>query len=238
MHPCSTRFRFTAPSAKVWLTLASIALTSALNTACASFGEREPVVPSLIGTLPETIASFQFDGYKHFDDSSGGFSFRYRNVAKKRLADVYVYPVAKQNAGLAHEELVLGSTRATIEAITEAVNQGHYANFDLLGAATRAQGARTTARVHATYLRDNLASFTMLYQSEHEGTLMKIRLSMPCPPSYGRHPARLRPAEYRPLHISAQPSTRTRRGFGSRPATTCWPSPSPDAQKFVAQTIT
>jgi hypothetical protein len=179
MHPCSTRFRFTAPSAKVWLTLASIALTSALNTACASFGEREPVVPSLIGTLPETIASFQFDGYKHFDDSSGGFSFRYRNVAKKRLADVYVYPVAKQNAGLAHEELVLGSTRATIEAITEAVNQGHYANFDLLGAATRAQGARTTARVHATYLRDNLASFTMLYQSEHEGTLMKIRLSMP-----------------------------------------------------------
>ncbi len=179
MYLRSTRSRHASPLSMAWLKVMAIALASALATACAATGERQTVVPSLIGTLPETIASFQFDGYKHFDDESGGFSFRYRNASKKRLADVYVYPVAEENAELAHEALVLGSTRATIQAITEAVSQGHYSNFDLLGAATRAQGARTTARVHATYLRENLASFTMLYQSEHKGTLMKIRVSMP-----------------------------------------------------------
>lgn len=165
--------------ANAGLKLAGIVFLASLGSACASVGERESIVPSLIGALPETIASFRFYGYKHFDDNSGGYSFRYRNVAKKRLADVYVYPVAEENAELGHEELVLGSTRATIQAINAAVAQGLYANFDVLGAATRSQGLRTTARVHATYLRENLASFTMLYQSEHEGTLMKIRVSMP-----------------------------------------------------------
>ena len=157
----------------------ALILVAALGTACASLDGRSETVPSLIGNLPRDIASFEFIGYKHFDDGSGGYSFRYSNPGKKRFADVYVYPVAKENARLEHKQLVLGSTRATISAIDEAVKQGLYANFDVLDAATRSYGLRTTARVQATYLRDNLASYTTLYQSEHQGTLMKIRMSMP-----------------------------------------------------------
>lgn len=169
----------TSTPRRSWLRATGLILATAIGTACASVEERPSEVPSLIGSLPRSIASFDFFGYKHFEDGSDGFSFRYRNASKKRLADVYVYPVAEENANLAHKDLVLGSTRATISAIDQAVQQGLYANFDVLNAATRSQGLRTTARVQATYLRDNLASYTMLYQSEHNGTLMKIRLSMP-----------------------------------------------------------
>jgi len=75
--------------------------------------------------------------------------------------------------------LVMGSTRATIHAIGEAVKQGIYANFNVVGAATQARGLRTVARVEATYLRENLASYTLVYQTEYDGTLLKIRVSMP-----------------------------------------------------------
>ena len=160
--------------------VAALLFGAALSSACAAVGERaDPGPPSGVEALPERIASFEYDGYRRFEDGSDGYSVRYVNGTKKRLADVYVYPVADENGELGHEALVLGSTQATLRAIGEAVNQGLYANFAVLDAATRATGARTTARVQATYLRENLASYTLLYQTEHEGTLMKIRVSMP-----------------------------------------------------------
>ena len=135
--------------------------------------------PDIVARLPADIGSFTYEGFKHFSDGSGGFSVRYGNKRKRRLADVYVYPVATENREMAHEKLVLGSTQATMRAIGEAVRQGLYANFNVLTAATKARGVRTVARVQATYLRQNLASYTLVYQTEHEGTLLKIRLSMP-----------------------------------------------------------
>ncbi len=135
--------------------------------------------PKLIETLPEDIGSFEYQGYRYFEDSSNGYTIRYVNPQKRRLADVYVYPVATQNADLDHEDLVMGSTRATIQAIAGAVKQGIYDNFNLVGAATQARGFRTVARVEATYLSDNLASYTLVYQTEYDGTLLKIRVTMP-----------------------------------------------------------
>lgn len=138
-----------------------------------------PAEPELINALPDTLDSFELQGYKYFNDGSGGYSVRYANPRKRRIADVYIYPVAAENSDLEHNQLVLGSTRATLEAIGEAVRQGHYANFNVLEAATQASGLRTTARVQATYLRENLASYTLVYQTEYKGTLLKIRVSMP-----------------------------------------------------------
>lgn len=135
--------------------------------------------PALYKTLPESVESFDLQGFKHFDDGSGGYSVRYSNEQKRRIADIYIYPVAQENVNLEHTQLVLGSTRATLMAIGEATKQGHYANFNVINAATRAQGARTVARVQATYLRQNLASYTLVYQTEHDGTLLKIRVTMP-----------------------------------------------------------
>jgi len=171
------------------LLLRSIALVGSVVflSACSTMkpAETEPVqpepreAPTLIKKLPETVESFSMQGYKYFGDGSGGYSVRYANKRKRRIADMYIYPVAKENTNLAHNQLVLGSTRATLQAIGEAAKQGHYENFNVLNAATRAQGLRTTARVQATYLRDNLASYTLVYQTEHKGTLLKIRVSMP-----------------------------------------------------------
>ncbi len=169
---------------------ATLALVSslALATACATSApivketEAQPIAkpePTLIAELPTTINSFEYEGFKHFEDGSGGFSIRYANKRKKRMADLYVYPVAEENTNLEHNQLVLGSTRATLMAISQATQQGHYANFNVVNASTRASGLRTTARVQATYLRQNLASYTLVYQTEHEGTLLKIRISMP-----------------------------------------------------------
>ncbi len=152
-------------------------------SACASTEQRpeEPEThePKLISKLPSEIETFSFDGYRFFEDNSAGYTLRFSNARKHRLADVYIYPVAEQNEKLDHNTLVMGSTRATIQAIGLAVNQGIYSNFNVVGAATRVRGFRTVARVEATYLRENLASYTLVYQTEYDGTLMKIRLSMP-----------------------------------------------------------
>lgn len=140
---------------------------------------QQPQAPELVEALPKEIGSFDYEGFKLFEDEASGYSVRYSNSAKHRVADVYVYPVATQNQDLNHEDLVMGSTRATIQAIGDAVKQGLYANFNVIGAATQARGFRTVARVEATYLRQNLASYTLVYQTEYDGTLLKIRLSMP-----------------------------------------------------------
>ncbi len=154
--------------------------TSACATVTPADAKPEPLPePALIGVLPDAMQSFELQGYKYFHDSSGGYSIRYANLPKRRIADVYIYPVAEENSELAHDQLVLGSTRATIQAIGEAARQGHYANFNVVNAGTQAYGVRTVARVKATYLRQNLASFTLVYQTEYKGTLVKIRVSMP-----------------------------------------------------------
>lgn len=171
--------------------ISTIALlgTVLLTTACATTAsppvesnkaEAPPLPePALVKALPETVDSFELKGFKHFEDGSGGYSIRYSNDRKRRIADLYVYPVAEENTNLEHNQLVLGSTRATLMAIGEATRQGHYSNFNVINAATRAQGVRTIARVQATYLRQNLASYTLVYQTEHDGTLLKIRVTMP-----------------------------------------------------------
>ncbi len=135
--------------------------------------------PELINRLPEALGSFDYAGYRYFTQSEAGFSVRYQNPRKKRSADVYVYPVARENLSLEHSQLVMGSTRASLQAIGKAVSQGLYANFTVLGAATQALGTRTVARVKTTYLQDNLASYSLLYQTEFKGTLVKIRINMP-----------------------------------------------------------
>lgn len=153
--------------------------TTTPETTTASAEAAPAPEPELYSKLPETVETFERQGFKHFEDGSGGYSVRYANQRKRRLADLYVYPVAEENAEMEHSQLVLGSTRATLMAIGEATRQGHYDNFNVINAATRAQGLRTIARVQATYLRQNLASYTLVYQTEHEGTLLKIRVTMP-----------------------------------------------------------
>lgn len=138
-----------------------------------------PDDPSLIKTLPEQVESFDYEGFKYFKKVEAGYTVRYTNKRKKRMADVYIYPVADENLKLGHSQLVMGSTRATLKAIGQAVSRGLYSNFNVIGAATHARGVRTVARVQTTYLRQNLASYSILYQTEHNGTLVKIRVTMP-----------------------------------------------------------
>ncbi len=143
----------------------------------------EPVIEveqaELVASLPESIESFELSGAKAFDAEGDGVNVRYTNAKKRRRADVFIYPVAEDNKALAHPELVLGSTQATMQAISEAVQAGVYQNLNVIDAATKAKGLRTIARVQATYLRENLASYTLVYQTEHDGTMVKIRLTMP-----------------------------------------------------------
>lgn len=133
----------------------------------------------LVSRLPKTIESFELEGAQAFSTSGDGVNVRYANERKKRRADVFIYPVADNNLELQHDALVMGSTQATMRAIAQAVQQGIYKNLNVIDAATKANGIRTVARVQATYLRDNLASYSLVYQTEHDGIMMKIRMTMP-----------------------------------------------------------
>lgn len=163
----------------LFLLASSLILASCASLKSGASEESDLAAPEIVESLPEEVGSFEYHGYRHFQDLSDGHTFRYINNGKHRMADIYVYPVAEENSDLQHDELVLGSTRATIDAIGDAVKHGTYANFNVVSAATQARGARTVARFEATYLRHNLASYTVVYQTEYEGTLLKIRLSMP-----------------------------------------------------------
>jgi hypothetical protein len=166
-------------SVRLLLLLISLVFTNACAALTITPEKKDDAeAPALMHKLPKTVESFDMQGFKYFNDGSG-YSIRYSNERKQRLADLYIYDVADENASLAHKQLVLGSTKATMDAIAAAAAQGHYANFSVLNAATHAQGLRTVARVQATYLRQNLASYTLVYQTEHEGTLLKIRVTMP-----------------------------------------------------------
>jgi len=134
-----------------------IALTISLlfSTACAAVTLNAN--ESLHETEPELL--------KYFNDGSG-YSIRYSNPRKQRVADLYIYEVAEENASLEHSDLVVGSTRATMDAISAAAQQGHYDNYNVIHAATHSQGVR-------------MASYTLVYQTEHNGTLLKIRVTMP-----------------------------------------------------------
>ncbi len=165
-----------------------LALSLSLLSACASVklpgdsasnDENQAETPTLIQALPESIETFDYENYRYFEDGTEGFQLRYSNPRKRRMASIYVYPVDKENEGLEHDQLVLGSTRATMQALGNAVKQGYYANFNVVDAATRSQGVRTIARVQATYLQQNLASYTLVYQTEYDGTFLKIRFTMP-----------------------------------------------------------
>jgi len=148
----------------------AIMFTASLLSACATISssddqsiddrtplaaESDPVIEEdqaeLVASLPASIESFELTGARAFDVEGDGVNVRYSNSRKRRRADVFVYPVAESNKSLTHPDLVLGSTQAT----------------------------GTIARVQATYLRENLASYTVVYQTEHDGTMVKIRLTMP-----------------------------------------------------------
>ncbi len=135
--------------------------------------------PEIVANLPKNIESFEMAGAQAFDAEGEGVTVRYANPRKHRRADVFVYPVSENNRNLEHPELVMGSTQATMRAIAQAVQEGVYQNLNVIDAATKAKGLRTVARVQATYLRQNLASYTLVYQTEHDGTMVKIRVTMP-----------------------------------------------------------
>jgi len=133
----------------------------------------------LVASLPKTVETFDLAGAREFSTSGEGVTVQYVNARKHRHADVFLYPVAEENRELKHPDLVYGSTQATMRAIAQAVQQGIYKNLSVLDAATKANGLRTIARVQATYLRNNLASYTLVYQTEHDGMMVKIRVTMP-----------------------------------------------------------
>lgn len=161
---------------------------SALADTVVASGSTEPLQSELtqelpqaelVASLPKTVESFEMEGAQAFDTGGDGVNVRYTNARKNRRADVFVYPVAEKNQSLVHSDLVMGSTQATMQAISQAVQQGVYQNLNVIDAATRVTGLRTVARVQATYLRNNLASYTLVYQTEHDGTMLKIRMTMP-----------------------------------------------------------
>jgi len=90
--------------------------------------------PELMSKMPKVVDSFTLQGYKYFNDGSG-YSIRYSNPRKQRMADLYIYEVAEENASLKHSDLVVGSTRATMQAISSAAKQGHYDNYNVIHAA-------------------------------------------------------------------------------------------------------
>jgi len=175
--------KYALPLTLIAAMLNACATTSPNNTGSESSGKAaiEKPLPQaeLVASLPKKVESFDLAGAKPFNDDGDGVTVHYANAQKRRRADVFVYPVAEGNRKMKHPELVFGSTQATMRAIAHAVQQGIYQNLNVLDAATKANGVRTIARVQATYLRNNLASYTLVYQTEHDGTMVKIRVTMP-----------------------------------------------------------
>jgi len=139
----------------------------------------DDLAPEILQVLPAEIDGFAYQGAKTYP-SPWGYSLRYRLVDNPLVyADVFVYPVPQKIENLGHTERVKAMTDEAILEIRSAAEQGAYSEARLLdGQEFRILSAYTT-RIDLFLVKENLESFSLLFMTESNDRLLKVRMTMP-----------------------------------------------------------
>ena len=139
----------------------------------------EDLAPEILQVLPAEIDGFAYQSAKTYP-TPWGYSLRYRLIDNPLVyADVFVYPVPRKIENLDHTERVKAMTDQALVEIRSATEQGDYSEVRLLdGQEFRILSAYTT-RIDLYLVKDNLESFSLLFLTESNDKLLKVRMTMP-----------------------------------------------------------
>jgi hypothetical protein len=133
----------------------------------------------ILDVLPRQIEGFNYQGLRRYP-APWGYSLRYRNETNNAVyADLYLYPVPEELKGHEQEDIVMVKTDEALEEIDYFFKTGSYSEFEVLNRDSFQIEGETTSRVEIYLVRDNLALYSLLFVSEKDGKLVKVRMTMP-----------------------------------------------------------
>lgn len=133
----------------------------------------------IMEVLPDSIEGFSYVGSATYPQP-WGYSLRYRSGASRWThSDIYIYPAPKADKPQSHQELVVGMTRQALEEIDYAKQRGAYSSFQILDQRKFTLNGKMATRIDMVLVKDNLVSYSLLYVTESQGKLLKVRMTMP-----------------------------------------------------------
>lgn len=161
-----------------------LGISVALLTACSTVTKIESPVESnentfaIVDVLPTEIEGFVYRGAKSYPDP-WGYSLRYQ-FEKNHVtyADVYIYPVPKGMEGRSHEGIVAAMSNQAIEEIGYATEQGAYSEYNVIENRSFKVSARQVIRTDVLLVKNNLESYSLLFITESNAKLIKVRMTM------------------------------------------------------------
>lgn len=161
-------------------------LSMALSlVACAVTGEKDASTQgqerhyAIVEVLPQSIEGFHYGGSATYPDP-WGYSLRYRSEERGNIhADIYLYAVPPESRAGGREAIIDATLDGALQEITYVMEQGEYSEVKVLGRDKITVGDHPVGRVALYLVRNNLAVFSLIYVTESEGRLLKVRMSMP-----------------------------------------------------------
>jgi len=142
-------------------------------------GTRPESTPDIVNHISHYIGDYEYIGIKHYGDDLG-YSLRYNNkFLTSTHADFYIWPVPPQATGYPHKDIVFAASDASLSDIIAVKENGGYQEMEILDQATYDSNGLIITVHKFSFLRSGLRVVSFMYVTEHKGSFLKARVSMP-----------------------------------------------------------
>ena len=135
-------------------------------------------VVRLDSVLPAQIGPFTEAGTHVYPGHAEGYSVRYVSE-RNHHADVYVFPVPEDLESESDEAILEAMVDATVAGMQMAVAGGAYRELKVSPSTDMTINNERVLKFDGSFERDDLPWYSVSYITESEGTVLKIRMSMP-----------------------------------------------------------
>lgn len=159
-----------------------IVVVVAMLAACS--GASKKTQPSqgnlpILDVLPKHIQGFSYVGTKTYPEP-WGYSLRYQlDGSQYTHADLYIYPVPKELAGQKHKDVIGRMKDQAIEEIGYAKEKGMYSEYRVMKNSSFNINGKFVSRTDIHLIKGNLVAYSLLFLTESDGKLIKVRMTMP-----------------------------------------------------------
>ncbi len=162
------------------LAIILVALLAACSTTTknAQLGAINGEKLEILDALPREIEGFIYRGAKSYPDP-WGYSLRYQ-LERNQLtySDVFIYPVPGEAEGYGQKEVVISMSNQALKEIDIAKEQGLYSKYSVINRRTFEINGNFTIRIDIFLVKSNLESYSLLFLTESNGKLIKVRMTM------------------------------------------------------------
>lgn len=135
--------------------------------------------PHILELIPKNVEGFRYVDYYEYPEPYG-YSLRYLYEKNNMVhSDVYLYPSGIDSKLYSHKEIVLGMTDILMNEFDITVKKGMYSEFRAIKSSSFSVLDKIVTRNDLYLVRDNLETYSLLFLTESNGRMIKIRMSMP-----------------------------------------------------------